>query len=150
MINIKIVLLRKESITPVRQTEGAAGMDLHACIDEPLELMPGKRAVIPVGIALEVPRGFEAQIRARSGLAMRHGIGLANGVGTIDSDYRGEIKVVLINQGDEPFVVRSGMRVAQMVIARYEIPEWNIVTELSETERSDNNFGSTGLGGMVG
>jgi len=137
MLNINIKLLRKESITPVHQTEGSSGMDLHACLDEPIELAPGKRAVIPVGIAIELPVGYEVQIRARSGLAMNHGISLANGIGTIDSDYRGELKVVLINFGEENFVVRSGMRIAQMVIAKYEIPEWNIVTELSETERSD-------------
>ncbi len=149
-VQIKIKLVREEAVPPARQTEGSAGMDLHACLDEHIEIKAGERAIIPVGIALELPVGIEAQIRARSGLAAEHGIGLANGIGTIDSDFRGEIKVILINWSQEAFVVQPGMRIAQIVIARYELTEWEITSELTQTERGGNKFGSTGLGGQVG
>lgn len=149
-VDIKIKLLRPESVVPVRQTEGSAGMDLHACLDTPIELAPGERTTIPSGIALELPAGIEAQIRARSGLAAKHGVGLANGVGTIDSDFRGEINIILINWGNEAFTVRPGMRVAQMVIARYDTPNWQVVEDLSDTKRGDKMFGSTGMGGQAG
>jgi dUTP pyrophosphatase len=150
MITIPIKLVRKEAIPPTRQTEGSAGMDLHACLDQSLELTPGNWATIPTGIAVELPIGIEAQIRARSGFANKHGVGLVNGIGTIDSDYRGEICIILMNWGEAPFVVRPGMRIAQMVLARYEIPEWNVVDELSETARGGAHFGSTGDGGQAG
>lgn len=149
-IIIPIKLLRPESVIPSRQTEGAAGMDLHACLETPIELSAGERVVIPVGIALALPRGVEAQIRARSGLAAKHGIGLANGVGTIDSDFRGEIHVILINWSQEPFIIQPGMRVAQMVITRYDMPEWEITQQLDKTERGENMLGSTGVGGQAG
>lgn len=147
---IKIKLVRPEAVPPARQTDGSAGMDLHVCLDEPLELEPGAWATVPIGIALELPLGFEAQIRARSGLAAKYGVGLANGIGTIDSDFRGEINVILINWGQMPFTLQPGMRVAQMIISRYEFTEWDITTELTPTERGDHKFGSTGLGGQVG
>lgn len=150
MIDIKIKLLRPESVPPSRQTEGSAGMDLHACLDTPIELKPGERIAVPSGIALELPAGIEAQIRARSGLAAKHGVGLANGIGTIDSDFRGEIDIILINWGDEAFTVRPGMRIAQMVIARYDTPNWQVTETLSKTQRGGKMFGSTGMGGQVG
>lgn len=130
---------------PGYETEGSAGMDIKAYIDEPVEIMPGHRALIPTGLFMEIPPGTEVQIRARSGLAVKHGIGLTNGVGTIDSDYRGEIKVSLINWGDEAFTVRNGDRIAQMVAARYEKADIEKVDVLSETERGEGGFGHTGV-----
>ena len=127
------------------ETKGSSGMDIRAYIDEPIEISPGKRALIPTGIFLEIPQGYEVQIRARSGLAVKYGIGLTNGIGTIDSDYRGEIKVSLINWGEEPFVVNDGDRIAQMVVCRYETAEMKEVTELSDTERGSGGFGHTGV-----
>lgn len=147
---IKLKLLREEAIPPVRQTEGSAGMDLHACLDEPVSMEPGEVAVIPTGIAIELPEGFEAQVRARSGLAAKHAVGLANGIGTIDWDYRGEINVILINWGKAGFTVQPGMRIAQLVMCRYESTEWEVVEKLNDTERGDKRFGSTGIGGLAG
>ena len=120
-------------------------MDIRAYLEEPVELLPGQRALIPTGIYLEIPEGYEVQIRARSGLAIKRGIGLVNGIGTIDSDYRGEVKIALINWSDEPFVISNGERVAQMVAARYEKVEFTVADELSETERGSGGFGHTGV-----
>ena len=106
--------------------------------------MPGDRYPVPTGLFFALPAGYEAQVRARSGLALKHGIGLPNGVGTIDSDYRGELKVLLINWGREPFTIRDGDRIAQLVIARYETVEWESVDSLDETDRGTGGFGSTG------
>ena len=117
---MKIKIKTLSGILPQYETEGSAGMDIRAYIDEPAVIEPGCRALVPTGLFMEIPPGYEVQIRARSGLAVKHGIGLTNGVGTIDSDYRGEIKVSLINWGDEPFTVNNGDRIAQMVVARYE------------------------------
>ncbi len=119
-------------------------MDLHACIDEVVILAPLERKVIPTGFAISLPAGYEAQIRARSGLSLKHGIAPANGVGTIDSDYRGEVGVILANLSNEPFEVTPDMRIAQMVIARYEKAEWDEVVSLDETERGEGGYGSTG------
>lgn len=119
-------------------------MDLVACIEKPIVLQPHGRAVIPTGIAIALPEGYEAQIRGRSGLAAKFGVMPANGVGTIDADYRGEIGVILLNTSEEPFTVEPGMRVAQLVIARYERVEWIEVDDLDETERGAGGFGSTG------
>lgn len=130
---------------PFYETAGSAGMDLKAVLDEPVTIGPGKRMLIPTGLFIELPAGYEAQIRARSGLAIKKGIGLVNGIGTIDSDYRGEIKVILINWGDEDFVIENGDRIAQMVIAKYERIEWEVADELSETERGSGGFGHTGV-----
>lgn len=141
---MRIKKVKENAELPSYQTRGAAGMDLSACIDEPVILHPGKRAIIPTGIALEIPEGYEVQLRARSGLAAKHGIGIANGIGTIDSDYRGEINIILINWGEDPFVIEPRMRVAQMVVAKYERVTLELVAELSSTERGDNKFGSTG------
>lgn len=139
-----VKLLKDDAVLPEYQTPGAAGMDLIACLDKPVTLKPGERQIISTGICIELPIGYEAQIRARSGLAAKHGVGLANGIGTIDSDYRGEIGVILINLGQEDFTISSGDRIAQMVIARYEVIEIEVVTELSSSKRSDGGFGSTG------
>lgn len=132
-------------ILPSYETEGSAGMDIRAFIDEPIIIGPGKRALIPTGLFMEIPSGYEVQIRARSGLAVKYGIGLTNGIGTIDSDYRGEIKIALINWGEEPFTVNNGDRVAQMVVCRYEQAVLEAADELSETTRGAGGFGHTGV-----
>lgn len=130
---------------PSYETEGSAGMDIRAYIEEPVTLEPGKRALIPTGLFMEIPAGFEVQIRARSGLAVKYGIGLTNGIGTIDSDYRGEIKVSLINWGEDDFVINDGDRIAQMVICRYEKADLELADELSDTARGAGGFGHTGI-----
>ncbi|MBQ9931394.1 MAG: dUTP diphosphatase [Firmicutes bacterium] len=142
---MKIKITSKSGLLPAYETEGSAGMDLRACLEEPVEILPGKRYLVPTGLAIELPQGYEAQIRARSGLAVKFGIGLVNGIGTIDSDYRGEIKVPLINWGEEPFRIENGDRIAQMVIAAYERAEWEITDSLEETERGAGGFGHTGV-----
>ena len=129
---------------PDYATAGAAGADLRAAIDEPLTLAPGERAMVPTGIAIALPPGFECQVRPRSGLAARHGITLVNTPGTVDEDYRGEIRVIMINLGNEPFTVARGERIAQAVIARYEKVEWRQVKDLEDTGRGGDGFGSTG------
>jgi len=133
-----------EGELPKYETAGSAGLDLKARVGSPVKLMPGERALIPTGLRIELPIGYEAQVRARSGLAAKYGIGLVNGIGTIDSDYRGEIKICLINWGDEPFIVNDGDRVAQMVIAKYIRADINIADVLSDTDRGDGGFGHTG------
>ena len=130
---------------PSYAPEGAAGLDLLAAVDADVELKPGTRALVPCGIAIALPHGFEAQVRPRSGLALHHGITLLNAPGTIDSDYRGEIKATLINHGEAPFRVLRGMKIAQLVIARHETAELNEVRELPASERGEGGFGSTGL-----
>jgi len=129
---------------PSYATSQSAGMDLCAAVEEAVEIGPGERAMIPTGLAIALPAGFEAQVRPRSGLAAKHGVTVLNTPGTIDADYRGEIKVILINHGTEPFTIERGMRIAQMVIARYEHIDWNVVESLEETERGAGGFGSTG------
>lgn len=141
---IKIKLVTKSGNIPAYETEGSAGMDLKAVLNEPVVLVPGERRLIPTGLFIELPKGYEAQIRARSGLAIKHGITLINCVGTIDSDYRGEIQVPLVNLGQEDFEIKNGERIAQMVIAKYEQVSWKITDELSETERGAGGFGHTG------
>lgn len=132
-------------IIPKYETQGSAGMDIRAFIEEPVRLMPGERALIPTGLFLELSEGFEAQIRARSGLAIKYGIGVVNGIGTIDSDYRGEIKIPLINWGNEDFVINNNDRIAQMVISKYEKVDIMLVDDLSDTERAQGGFGHTGI-----
>ena len=132
---------------PVYATEQSAGMDLMAAVTEPVLIGPGKRALIPAGISIALPAGYEAQIRPRSGLAAKHGVTVLNTPGTIDADYRGEIKVILINHGDETFAVERGMRIAQMVIARHARVQWQMVASLDETKRGGGGFGSTGMVG---
>jgi dUTP pyrophosphatase len=131
---------------PAYQTADSAGMDLLAAIGEDVVLAPGERKLIPTGLAIALPPGYEAQVRPRSGLALRNGITQLNTPGTIDADYRGEIGVILINHGAEPFTVTRGMRIAQMVVAPVIQARWNEVTELDETERGSGGFGSTGTG----
>lgn len=130
---------------PQYQTYGASGVDLHAAVEEELELEPGKVSLVPTGIHIAVPPGYEAQVRPRSGLALKHGITVLNSPGTVDSDYRAEVGVILANLGDEPFVIERGMRVAQMVIARTYRADIVEVDNLSETERQFGGFGSTGM-----
>ena len=129
---------------PKYMTEEAAGMDLYAANSEPMTLAPGSVVLIPTGLAMEMPKGFEAQIRPRSGLAVKHGIGIVNAPGTIDSDYRGEVKVALINFGSEPFVIERGERVAQMIITRVWQADVVEVETLDDTERGTGGFGHTG------
>lgn len=129
---------------PNYATEHAAGLDLEAAIASPITLKPGERAVVPTGIAIALPVGYEAQIRPRSGLAAKNGLTVLNAPGTIDPDYRGEIKVILANLGTAPFTIERGMRVAQMVIAAYRRVSWDVVDTLEETARGSGGFGSTG------
>ena len=129
---------------PFYATENSSGMDLFAAIDETIIIKPNEVKAIPTGIAISLPHNYEAQIRPRSGLALKNGITVLNTPGTIDSDYRGEIKVILINHSDNPFVIDSGMRIAQMVISSYIKISWNEVDELDTTTRNSNGFGSTG------
>lgn len=133
---------------PKYQTKGASGVDLYANLSESIELKSLERTTIPTGIYIEIPSGYEAQIRARSGLALRHGLALPNGVGTIDSDYRGEIKVLLINLGKESVIINHGERIAQMIFTKYERAEFKLVESkeaLEETERDEGGFGHSGV-----
>ncbi len=129
---------------PHYATAHSAGMDLRANLDAPIILAPGQRALIPTGLFLELPEGTEAQVRPRSGLAFKHGVTVLNSPGTIDADYRGEVGVLLINHGQEPFEVKDGERVAQLVIARYVRAEWQEVADLSSSARGAGGFGHTG------
>jgi dUTP pyrophosphatase len=129
---------------PARATSGASGLDLRACIPHPLTLPPGSRALVGTGLCLGLPRGFEAQIRPRSGLAAEHGVTLLNSPGTVDSDYRGEIRLVVINHGQAPYTIHRGDRIGQMVVSRAERVELEEVKELPATERNAGGFGHTG------
>ena len=130
---------------PAYATAGAAGMDLLAAVEDPVTIAPGERALIPTGLLIALPDGHELQIRPRSGLALRHGIVLPNSPGTIDADYRGELRIILLNAGQEPFVVGRGMRIAQAVLAPVLRATWREVDALDDTQRSTRGFGSTGL-----
>ena len=143
MINMKIV--SKSGRVPAYATEGSAGFDISAYLPEPMTLKAGERALVPTGLFFEVPEGYEAQVRARSGLAIKHGIGLVNGIGTVDSDYRGEIRVPMINWSDEDFVINDGDRIAQVVITSYEKVDIEIADNISDTERGSGGFGHTGI-----
>lgn len=129
---------------PAYQTEGSAGMDLRAFIEDSIILKPLERKLIPTGLFIELPLGYEAQIRPRSGLAFKHGISIVNSPGTIDADYRGEIKVLLINLSNDEFTIHAGERIAQMVVAKHERVEWDNAKELSETARGSGGYGHTG------
>jgi len=131
---------------PSYATEHAAGMDLCAAIDNDVVIEPGKRMLVPTGLSIALPEGMEAQVRPRSGLALKHGITVLNSPGTIDADYRGEVQVILANLGTEPFTVTRGMRIAQMVVAPYARVTWNEVSALTSTTRGARGFGSTGTG----
>jgi len=129
---------------PKYATSGSSGMDLYAAVDAPLVVKPGEVTLIPTGLKIALPEPFEAQIRARSGLAIKHGLCVLNGPGTVDSDYRGEVKVILANLGKEPFTVERGMRIAQMVIMRVEKPKLEVVDKVPDTVRGEGGFGSSG------
>ena len=129
---------------PAYQTQHAAGMDLHAAVREPITLGPGERALVPTGLRIALPPGYEAQVRPRSGLALKHGLTLPNSPGTIDADYRGEIRVILQNLGQETYTVRRGDRIAQMVIAPVVTAQWELVDALDDTLRGEGGFGHTG------
>lgn len=130
---------------PAYETLGSAGMDIRANIEESLDLLPFERIAVPTGLFIELPLGFEAQIRPRSGLSLKTGLSIPNSPGTIDSDYRGEIKVIVANLSNEKVVIKDGDRIAQMIIAKYERVEWNMVKQLEETDRGSGGFGSTGV-----
>lgn len=142
-MKVKIVNHSRYAL-PEYQTALSAGMDIRANIKDSVTLAPLERAMIPTGLFVELPEGYEMQIRPRSGLAAKHGITVLNAPGTIDADYRGEIKVILVNLSNEPFVIEGGERIAQMVVARHEQVEWESVEELSDSERGAGGFGSTG------
>ena len=144
MIKIKIVNKGNQPL-PEYATPQSAGVDLRANIDEPVELKPLSRALIPTGLHIALPEGYEAQIRPRSGLAIKHGITCLNTPGTIDADYRGDIGVILINLSAETFIVNPGDRIAQMIINKFEQAEFELVEELDETERGEGGYGSTGV-----
>jgi dUTP diphosphatase len=130
---------------PAHGSPGSAGFDLRAAIDDEVVLRPGERLLVPTGLVLEIPPGWEGQVRPRSGLALRHGIGVVNAPGTLDSDYRGEVAAILINLGESPFSLRRGDRIAQLVISRVEAVEWEEAEALAESGRGGGGFGSTGL-----
>jgi dUTP pyrophosphatase len=142
-VNVKVINKSHHPL-PEYATFSAAGMDLRAFIDSPIELQPLERKLIPTGLFIELPIGFEAQIRPRSGLAFKYGITVLNSPGTIDADYRGEVKVLLVNISNEKFVINDGERIAQMVIAKHEQVNWQLTDELTKSERSAGGFGSTG------
>lgn len=146
---MKIIVKTKSGFLPKYETKGSAGMDIRAYLQEEphsaIVLNPMQRELIPTGLYVEIPKGCEIQLRARSGLAIKHGVTLVNGIGTIDSDYRGEIKIPLINLGKKPVMIEDGDRIAQMVLCRYEQITFEEVNELSETERGSGGFGHTGI-----
>ena len=146
MEKLKIRIVNTSSLPlPQYSTPLSAGMDLRADIDEPVTLAPLERVLVPTGIRIELPEGYEAQIRPRSGLAAKHGVTVLNTPGTIDADYRGEIKVILVNLSDTPFTFERGERIAQMVISSYTRAEWIETDELGESERGEGGFGHTGV-----
>jgi dUTP pyrophosphatase len=144
-MNIRIINRSKNNL-PAYETVHSAGMDLRADLEGPVRLNPMERKLIPTGLHIELPEGFEAQIRPRSGLAFKHGISIVNSPGTIDADYRGEIKVLLINLSTEPFEINTGDRIAQMIIAQHEKVSWQEVEVLNETSRGAGGYGHTGVG----
>ena len=146
-INLEVKIVNTSSHPlPNYATQASAGVDLRAHLEAPVVMKAGTHKLIPTGLYMELPIGYEAQIRPRSGLAFKHGITVLNSPGTIDADYRGELKVLLINLGQEDFVIESGERIAQMVIARHEQVQWKLVEELGNTERGKGGFGHTGKG----
>ena len=139
-----IKIISKSGRMPTYETEGSAGADLRAYLDEPVTLMPGERKLIPTGLAVAVPTGYGGFVFARSGLSSKYGVSLANCVGVIDSDYRGEVKISVINHSDEPYTVKNGERIAQLVIMPVDLCEYGLCDELDDTERGTGGFGSTG------
>ncbi len=143
MLQINIINRSRHAL-PAYATDFSAGMDLRADLPEPLWLKPGDRSLVPTGLFIQLSKNYEAQIRPRSGLALKYGITVLNAPGTIDADYRGEIKALLINLGHETFIINDGERIAQMVVARHETVEWRVVNELQDSNRGSGGFGSTG------
>jgi dUTP pyrophosphatase len=143
-VSVRIMRVREDAQLPKYMSEGAAGMDLAASLDADVTIAPGKRALVGSGVAIALPRGYEAQVRPRSGLAYKHGVTVLNAPGTVDEDYRGEIKVLLINHSDEPFVVKNGERIAQLVIASVERVAFDVQLSLDETVRGAGGYGHTG------
>ncbi|MCI8348122.1 MAG: dUTP diphosphatase [Firmicutes bacterium] len=141
----EIKIISKSGKLPSYETEGSAGADIRAYLKEPVTLMPGERRLIPTGLYVQLPQGIEAQVRARSGLSIKHGIGLVNGVGTVDSDYRGEWNVPLINFSDEPYIINDGDRIAQVIFSEYTQVDFKLTEEIDETERGSGGFGHTGI-----
>lgn len=143
---MKVKILNKSNNElPNYKTKGSSGMDIRAYLDEPMVIKPMEIKLVPTGIYTEIPKGYEIQVRARSGLALKHGISLVNGIGTIDSDYRGEIGIIIINLGKEDFTINNGDRIAQLVVNKYEKAEIEEVEVISDTERSEGGFGSSGI-----
>ncbi len=147
MMKVKIVRLNEKASLPAYATAHAAGMDVSACLDAPVTIETAASALIPTGLAIELPEGYEAQLRPRSGLALRHLISLPNSPATIDADYRGEVGVILINHGREPFTVNHGDRIAQMVVSKVDRVAFEEVEALSDTGRGEGGFGHTGING---
>lgn len=143
-MNIKIINISKHPL-PHYETLASAGMDLRASISEPITLQPLERTIVPTGLFIELPIGYEAQVRPRSGLAAKKGVTVLNAPGTVDADYRGEVGVILVNLSNVPFTIENGERIAQLVIAKHERAEWTEVVELTKTERGQGGFGSTGV-----
>lgn len=143
-ITVKVVN-KSQNPLPQYSTEGSAGMDLRASLSDPITLEPMQRCLVPTGVYIQLPHGYQCEIRPRSGLAIKHGITVLNTPGTVDADYRGEICVILVNLSTEPFVINNGERVCQMVINTYVRADWEKVEELDTTERGDGGFGHTGL-----
>lgn len=145
-MEVRVKKLHKLARLPHYQTDQAAAMDVHACLDAPLILQPLQRAMVPTGLAVELPEGYEMQVRARSGLSIKHGITMVNGVGTVDADYRGELNILVINLGQEAFTIEHDMRIAQLLVTKYEQVRWQLTEDgLSETTRGSSGFGSTGF-----
>ena len=146
MLTVRIRRLgsNKDVELPTYMTGNSAGMDIFAAVEGEEILLPGERKLIPAGIEIEIPKGYEAQVRPRSGLAVKNGVTVLNTPGTVDSDYRGEVKVILINQGEEPFVIKRGDRIAQMIVSPVSRVSWDLVENLDETERGRGGFGHTG------
>jgi dUTP pyrophosphatase len=146
MVNVNVVKLphAADLTLPAYATEHSAGMDLLAAVKDDVTLAPGARMLVPAGISIALPEGYEAQVRPRSGLALKNGVTVLNAPGTVDADYRGEVGVILINHGDAPFVITRGMRIAQMIIANYARAKWSQVDVLETSARGEGGFGSTG------
>ena len=140
---VKVKIVTKTGDVPKYETAGSAGMDLKANLKTSVTLNPMERQLIPTGLFIELPIGYEAQVRARSGLSIKYGITLINAIGTVDSDYRGELKVPLVNLGNEPFVIKHGERIAQLVVTKHDIVQWEIVERLEDTDRGSGGFGHT-------
>jgi len=143
-MRVNYLYLRDGALVPKYQTSQAAGADLHACIEKPIIIKVGQSVLVPSGIAVELPKGYELQIRPRSGLALNHGVTVLNSPGTVDSDYRGELMALMINHGSKPFTINNGDRIAQIIIAKHETVQFKEVKEFTESSRGKSGFGSTG------